>query len=413
VACFARHFGRSPDQLGPEEIRQYQVYLVEQKKASWSAFNQAVCALRFLYGTTLRRNWPVTMIPFGKKPKTLPAVLGQQEYERLYGQCEPQEEVPEAASLTGWGLRVADILRAHGPAYAEGRETLPLGLLDHHPHVHCVAPGGAWSAEGRWIAASEGKQKGRKRKAFFLPVKALSRLFRGKSLDGLKRLHAQGRLKLEGKRAHLADRKAFQRWLTPLYQKEWVVFCEAAPNGCDGPEAVLKYLACYVAGAAISDKRLISHDGGRVTFWARDPGKKGKGKRRRPRSLDGEEFVRRYLMHVLPRGFQRVRYYGLFSHRQRATQEQVRAALQGVDAVGTAAEPAVPEASEAEQPLAKTCSACGQGTLQARVSAETPLSWFDVLMASPYATAADRAWWEDCPCRARPPTSGPLTEVVR
>ncbi|NLX96540.1 MAG: transposase, partial [Rhodopirellula sp.] len=286
-------------------------------------------------------------------------------------------------------------------------------LLDHHPHVHCVAPGGAWSADGRWIAASEGKKQGRKRKAFFLPVKALSRLFRGKFLGGLKRLHAQGRLKLEGKLAHLADREAFHRWLTPLYQKEWVVFCEAAPHGCDGPDAVLKYLACYVAGAAISDKRLISHEGGRVTFWARDRSKKGKGKKRRPHRLDGEEFVRRYLMHVLPRGFQRVRYYGLFSHRHRATQEQVRAALEGVDTVGTAADLAVPEASEAEQRLAKTCMACGQGTLQARVSKETPLSWFEVLLASPYATAADRAQWEDRPCRARPPTSGPQTEAAR
>ena len=92
VACFAKHFGRSPDQLGPEDVRQYQVYLVEQKKASWSAFNQAVCALRFLYGTTLRRNWPVTMIPFGKKPKTLPAVLGPEEVQRLLACAYPLKQ---------------------------------------------------------------------------------------------------------------------------------------------------------------------------------------------------------------------------------------------------------------------------------------------------------------------------------
>jgi hypothetical protein len=288
-------------------------------------------------------------------------------------------------------------------------------MLNHHPHVHCVAPGGVWSPQGRWIESPTGKKKGRKgkAKAFFLPVKVLSRLFRGKLLDGLKKLHAEGRLNLEGKLAHLADRAAFERWLTPLYQKQWVVFCEAAPHGCDGPESVLKYLACYVAGAAISDKRLISHDGQRVTFWARERGKKGKSTKRRACSLGGEEFVRRYLMHVLPRGFQRVRYYGLFSHRQRAAQEQVRGVLEGVEAVGAVAEVTVLEASKAERPLAKTCAACGHGTLQARVSGETPLSWFEVLIASPYAMPSDRARWEDRLFRARAPTSAPLAEAAR
>lgn len=110
VACFARHFGRSPDQLGPEEIRQYQVYLVEQKKASWSAFNQAVCALRFLYGTTLRRNWPVTMIPFGKKPKTLPAVLGPEEVQRLLACVYPLKQRVILTVLYAAGLRLDEAL---------------------------------------------------------------------------------------------------------------------------------------------------------------------------------------------------------------------------------------------------------------------------------------------------------------
>jgi site-specific recombinase XerD len=110
VACFAGHFGRSPDQLGPEEIRQYQVYLVEQKKASWSAFNQAVCALRFLYGTTLRRPWPVTMIPFGKKPKTLPAVLGPEEVQRLLGCAYPLKQRVILTVLYAAGLRLDEAL---------------------------------------------------------------------------------------------------------------------------------------------------------------------------------------------------------------------------------------------------------------------------------------------------------------
>ena len=85
VACFAKHFGRSPEQLGPEEVHAYQVYLVREKKASWCSFNQAVCALRFLYRTTLPRPWPVSMIPFGKRPKKLPTVLGPDEVQKLLG----------------------------------------------------------------------------------------------------------------------------------------------------------------------------------------------------------------------------------------------------------------------------------------------------------------------------------------
>ncbi|NLY00326.1 MAG: tyrosine-type recombinase/integrase, partial [Rhodopirellula sp.] len=311
VACFARHFGRSPDQLGPEEIRQYQVYLVEQKKASWSAFNQAVCALRFLYGTTLRRNWPVTMIPFGKKPKTLPAVLGPEEVQRLLACVYPLKQRVILTVLYAAGLRLDEALH------------LEVSDIDAARMLLRVARGkGAKERlvplSPRLLECLRDYWRKRKAKAFFLPVKALSRFFRGKFLDGLKKLHAQGRPKLEDKLAHLADREGFERWLTPFHQMEWVVFCEAAPHGCDGPDAVLKYLARYVAGAAISDKRLISHDGRRVTFRVRERGKKGKGNRRGVCSLEGEEFVRRYLMHVLPRGFQRVRYFGLFSHRQRA-----------------------------------------------------------------------------------------------
>ena len=110
VACFAKHFGRSPDQLGPEEVRAYQVYLVQEKKASWSSFNQAVCALRFLYRTTLPRDWPVAMIPFAKKPKKLPTVLGPEEVQQLLACARPLPDQMVLTTLYAAGLRLDEAL---------------------------------------------------------------------------------------------------------------------------------------------------------------------------------------------------------------------------------------------------------------------------------------------------------------
>ncbi len=110
VACFAKHFGRSPDQLGPEEVRAYQVFLVQEKKASWSSFNQAVCALRFLYRTTLPQDWPVAMIPFAKLPKKLPTVLGPEEVQKLLACAHPPVDQMVLTTLYAAGLRVGEAL---------------------------------------------------------------------------------------------------------------------------------------------------------------------------------------------------------------------------------------------------------------------------------------------------------------
>jgi len=108
VAAFAKHFGRSPEQLGPEEVHQYQVYLVNQKRASWCSFNQAVCALRFLYRTTLPRSWPVSMIPFGKRPKKLPTVLGPDEVQKLLSCAKPLKQRMVLTTLYAAGLRLLE-----------------------------------------------------------------------------------------------------------------------------------------------------------------------------------------------------------------------------------------------------------------------------------------------------------------
>jgi integrase/recombinase XerD len=110
VRCFAKHFGRSPEQLGPEEVRQYQVHLVQEKKASWSSFNQAVCALRFLYGTTLACPWPVVQIPFAKRPKKLPVVLGPEEVQRLLPCIQPLKPRVVLTTIYAAGLRLDEAI---------------------------------------------------------------------------------------------------------------------------------------------------------------------------------------------------------------------------------------------------------------------------------------------------------------
>jgi hypothetical protein len=248
--------------------------------------------------------------------------------------------------------------------------------LEHHPHVHCVVPGGGLTSDsGRWIASSP---------RFFLPVQVLSRLFRGKFLAGLKRLHQAGQLKLDDKLAELVEGPAFQRWLEPLYVKEWVVFCQPPVRPDQGPEAVLKYLARYVTGAAISDGRLLSHEAGRVVFRTKNY---RQGRKRGTLSLPGVEFVRRFALHVLPRGLMRVRYYGLLANRRRDTllprcRELLAAGGNTWCAAKLPSEPPAGEPpgtgqSDAErQP--RRCPSCGQGQLVLIDSQPRP-SWRELL----------------------------------
>jgi Putative transposase len=179
--------------------------------------------------------------------------------------------------------------------------------LHHHPHVHCVVTGGGLScntrgemdASPRWVSCRPG---------FFLPVRVLSRVYRGKFLAGLRALHTQGKLTLPGL---LNNGASFMAWLSPLYAKDWVVYAKP-PFG--GPEQVLKYLARYTHRVALSNHRLVKLEEGRVTFRYRDYAEAGKEKWL---TLSAEEFLRRFVMHVLPKGFMKIRHYGLLSSRQR------------------------------------------------------------------------------------------------
>ena len=178
--------------------------------------------------------------------------------------------------------------------------------LTHHPHLHCIVPGGGLSPDGgRWISCRPG---------FFLPVRVLSRLFRRLFLDKLAAAHDAGRLRFFGNYRHLADAPAFAGYLGPLRKVEWVVY---AKRPFAGPEAVLAYLSRYTHRVAIANSRLISLDDRGVTFTWKDYRIKGR-RRRKIMTLATDEFIRRFLIHVLPTSFHRIRHYGLFANGGRA-----------------------------------------------------------------------------------------------
>src|SRR5215216_1933677 len=175
--------------------------------------------------------------------------------------------------------------------------------LLHHPHLHCVVPGGGVSPDGqRWISCRPG---------FFLPVRVLSRLFRRLFLAQLQQAFDDGELHFFNSIAALHDRAAFAKYLAPARQTEWVVYAKA-PFG--GPQQVLQYLGRYTHRVAISNNRLIDFADGQVTFAWKDYRHESRNKLMR---LDAQEFVRRFLLHVLPPGFQRIRHFGLLANRHR------------------------------------------------------------------------------------------------
>lgn len=173
--------------------------------------------------------------------------------------------------------------------------------MTHHPHVHMIVPGGGISPDGsRWISS---------RPAFLMPVRVLGKLFRRLFLSRLVALHEAGRLSFFGSMAHLADRRAFLRHLAPIRKKRWVVY---AKPPFAGPEAVLAYLPRYTHRVAISNRSLICFDENGVTFRYKDY-RRPDADRQQVMTLATDEFIRRFLLHVLPRGFHRIRHYGLLA----------------------------------------------------------------------------------------------------
>jgi len=177
--------------------------------------------------------------------------------------------------------------------------------LTHHPHVHGIVPGGGLALDAdRWVPCKPG---------FFLSVRVLSRLFRRRFLEELKRAHRDGQLQFFGEHVDLADADAFADWLMPLRQCEWVVY---AKRPFSGPEQVLAYLSRYTHRVAIANSRLVALDDRGVTFRWKDYRTKGRT-RYKTMTLATAEFMRRFLLHVLPSGFHRIRHYGLLANARR------------------------------------------------------------------------------------------------
>jgi hypothetical protein len=217
--------------------------------------------------------------------------------------------------------------------------------LTHHPHIHCIVPGGGLSLDGqRWVACKPG---------FFLPVRVLSRLFRRLLLEKLSAAHHAGRLQFFGPHQHLAKASDFADYLAPLHQIDWVVY---AKRPFAGPEAVLTYLSRYTHRVAISNSRLLACDQRGVTFKWKDYRAKRQD-RYKTLTLATSEFIRRFLIHVLPHGFHRIRHYGLFANPVRVKHVQRLRQLLSEDTLDT-----VPEIDVVDDhPTTSTyiCPACG------------------------------------------------------
>lgn len=213
--------------------------------------------------------------------------------------------------------------------------------MTHHPHVHMIVPGGGIALDGsRWISS---------RPAFLLPVRVLGKLFRRLFLTRLLQLHYAGKLAFFGSATHLIDRRAFVRHLSPVRKKRWVVY---AKPPFAGPEAVLAYLSRYTHRVAISNSRLIAFDETGVTFRYKDYRRDGKD-RQQIMTLATEEFIRRFLLHILPKGFHRIRHYGLLAGGSRKT--SIARARELLDV----APPPDPDTEDAPQDFRPSCPCCG------------------------------------------------------
>lgn len=271
---------------------------------------------------------------------TLPAPIadiGYQNKAAIYGllfDMAAEVLLAIAADAKHLGARIGATLVLHTWGSA----------LTHHPHVHGIVPGGGLAPDGKtWVACRPG---------FFLPVRVLSRLFRRRFTEGLQQLHRTGQLQFFGEHALLQDAKAFAAWLAPLRQQEWVVY---AKRPFAGPQAVLAYLSRYTHRVAISNSRLVASDAGGVTFRWKDYRAKGRT-RHKTMTLAPQEFMRRFLQHVLPGGFHRIRHYGLLANgNRRECLALARAALQ--------AKVEVPATEPATRAPAFICRHCGQALL--------------------------------------------------
>jgi hypothetical protein len=284
-------------------------------------------------------------VPYFHIVFTLPTTIGDIAYQNkaviydLLFKASAETVLTIAADPKHLGVRIAitAVLHTWGSA------------LTHHPHVHMIVPGGGLSLDGkRWIAT---------RPNFFLPVLVLSKLFRRLMLEKLAAAHKGGKLAFFGEHAHLSETEAFAGFLAPLKRMRWFVY---AKRPFAGPKAVLAYLSRYTHRVAISNSRLIAADGQSITFRVKDYRIEEPG-RYKTMTLDVAEFIRRFLIHVLPKGFHRIRHYGFLAGGARAESIAQARELLNV-AASTSTDPDDDGAgadNETQSALATACPCCG------------------------------------------------------
>jgi len=270
---------------------------------------------------------------------TLPSAIGDIAYQNkaviydLLFKASAETMLTIAADPKHLGARIAitSVLHTWGSA------------MTHHPHVHMIVPGGGIALDrSRWLA---------KRPTFLLPVRVLAKLFRARMIEKLIAAHAAGQLTFYGAHAALSDARAFAAALAPLKRTRWFVY---AKRPFAGPQAVLAYLARYTHRVAISNRRLIAADAKTVTFKVKDYRIEGPG-RYKTMTLDAHEFIRRFLIHVLPSGFHRIRHYGLLASGVKADNLALARKLLNVAPPAPAPEDAAADPATPDQP----CPCCG------------------------------------------------------
>jgi hypothetical protein len=280
-------------------------------------------------------------VPYFHIVFTLPSAIGDIAYQNkavvydLLFKASSEAMLTIAADPKHLGARIGitAVLHSWGSA------------MTHHPHVHMIVPGGGLAMDGsRWISCKPN---------FFLPVLVLAKLFRRLMLEKLLAAHQAGKLQFLGSHAYLADAKAFAAFLAPLRKKRWFVY---AKRPFAGPKAVLAYLSRYTHRVAISNRRLIAVDEHSVTFTVKDYRIEGPG-RYTTMTLAVDEFIRRFLLHVLPTGFHRIRHYGLLASGKRG--ETIARARELLGLAPPVVEQAVDSDPMAAQVLPNPCPCCG------------------------------------------------------
>jgi hypothetical protein len=352
VEDFRRYAQKRLDQLGPDDIRRYQVYLLEERRIDIATAVSYVAALRFFYLRTLKRPDMKEDLPYpnvSRRKRRLPIILSQEDFHvvftlphALIPLCQRNPRVlydllfqasaaamqQLAADPKHLGAQIGFLSILH----TWGQNLLP------HPHVHCAVPAGGLSPDQtRWV---------RPKYPFFLSVKALSRVFRGKFVNGLKWAFRRNKLQFHPASAALVQPRHFRRFLRTLFRQDWVVYAKPAFGG---PSQVLRYLGRYTHRVAISNHRLLAFDGERVTFRWKDY---VHGNKQRKMKLAVTEFLRRLMQHVLPRGFVRIRQFGFLANSCRTARLQLAREL-----LAAAAPP--PRQPTASEPRTWRCPRCG------------------------------------------------------